>query len=482
MKINEYLDLFQDMQKDEQSLFKYLSDYLINKIHNKIVKPMFEGNDCIKILEEYSCEPKKSLIHKINISKLSRYCGLFNIYINIKLPELDLGDISWGWTKNVGFSIIKKCDLVINGKVLKSYSSRLIHHLFLLYTPSNCYQGLDRLIGNISSITELNTRHDKYNIYVPIQIFYNDIKILPLDDIKILPLDDINIELIIKYRPLYRCINHIGDAKIFQKRSELNEIESNLCVDYMYYRSKKVYYKYKQKFINNPYKEDYIYIKNNSDPIIDLYHVKSIYWYASPKKWKEGRKFILDHNHQNPYDYELATLKLLHIYGIRNGNMISYEFKNGSGISGRINNYGTIKIINTLTKDHCSTPIDDLGLPESDQWITIYDYLNNGLSLMGEGYIKYDLSIQHKNDHILDLASVNYTFLNTHNPYDYLILMKYNINMYFFSQPLEKLSSSLDTKINPISIVTNNNLEDKYNYYMYIRHSDISKLNNIKYI
>ena len=95
-----------------------------------------------------------------------------NVYLRVTLPAAT-GTSNWAWVHKVGHALISSVELNIGGtKIDKQYTD-----WFNIWTDlSNKVgqaRGYNKLIGNISELTELALTHSETVLYVPLQFFFN---------------------------------------------------------------------------------------------------------------------------------------------------------------------------------------------------------------------------------------------------------------------------------------------------------------------
>ena len=147
---------------------------------------------------------------------------LSTCYLFIELPEVPINTNSliekFKWTKKIGFNIINSIELEINGKIIdKLYGDWL--NIWSLLSVSNDRETEDILIGNLPSLYNSSNGINSYNLYVPINFFFNRNKGLAIPVIA-LHLSDIKIHI---------DFNSLENVLI-QTPTNYIEIEENICL------------------------------------------------------------------------------------------------------------------------------------------------------------------------------------------------------------------------------------------------------------
>ena len=198
------------------------------------------------------------------ISKIADLIG--KIYLIVNLPpigkfidipnESGIGNSNiscCAWTEKIGFQLIKQIDLEIGGMVIDKHYSDWFNIYHELTIPYSKRVGLNKMIGNISELTELSNSKQGYLLYIPLIFWFNRYPNLALPLISSYNCD---IKINIEFNSLDECLI-IGPSHYIM-------INDNVC---LFERGDILY-----QIINNTIK----YFKFISfDPILKyLYYIK----------------------------------------------------------------------------------------------------------------------------------------------------------------------------------------------------------------
>ena len=100
------------------------------------------------------------------------------IYIAIEMPNIStfmeddiISDkLKIAWVKNLGFALINSVEIEIGGHVIDKHYGEWLYIWHELVGPKN--KGFDKMIGNISSVTDFTNGKDSVKIYVPLQFWF----------------------------------------------------------------------------------------------------------------------------------------------------------------------------------------------------------------------------------------------------------------------------------------------------------------------
>lgn len=238
------------------------------------------------IIQYFNNTPDFSRRVTCNISKSSDLIS--SLYLYVKIPSISKRINKFEkikWSKYLGYDIIKYIELEINGQLIdKLYSD----WLFIWSTLTNQQEiSENKLIGNFSDIYNYSNEKNSYNLYIPINFFFNKFKGLSLpiislqsSDIKI-HIEFNNLEKVLQINPSHfinieENIVHFKENEILCQK--INNYENKIIFNYFDYENKRLYYtKYIDdiKTFNNSesikksdykiYNKDGYYVIPNSD-------------------------------------------------------------------------------------------------------------------------------------------------------------------------------------------------------------------------
>ena len=121
------------------------------------------------------------------------------MYVYVQLPEIPklFSDtpVKYKWNDNIGYALINYIELEINGQMIdKLYGDWL--NIWSSLTSGFHNDTEDILVGNVQSLTKSSNGKTSYNLYIPINFFFNKNKGLALPVIA-LHLSDVKIITII---------------------------------------------------------------------------------------------------------------------------------------------------------------------------------------------------------------------------------------------------------------------------------------------
>ena len=120
-----------------------------------------------------------------------------NMYVYVQLPEIPKlfsdSPVKYKWNDNIGFALINYIELEINGQIIdKLYGDWL--NIWNCLTSDDHMETEDLLIGNVPELTTSSNGIRSYNLYIPINFFFNKNKGLALPVIA-LHLSDIKVHV-----------------------------------------------------------------------------------------------------------------------------------------------------------------------------------------------------------------------------------------------------------------------------------------------
>lgn len=114
------------------------------------------------------------------ISKMYLVITLPAINLNHNLSNLNNQYTKFAWVRKIGFSIIKKIEIIIGGELIDRQYGDWLNIWNELLGPKN--NGFNKMIGNIPELTDFTSQKDEYILYIPLQFWFcrNSGSALPL--------------------------------------------------------------------------------------------------------------------------------------------------------------------------------------------------------------------------------------------------------------------------------------------------------------
>ena len=116
---------------------------------------------------------------KISTCIISRNADLVgNINLVITLPKVRFADsnskLLFAWVKRIGFSLIKKIELEINGNVIDTHYGEWLSIWSELTGEINGEhsKSINTMIGNVPNMTNFTNSKDEYLLYIPLQFWF----------------------------------------------------------------------------------------------------------------------------------------------------------------------------------------------------------------------------------------------------------------------------------------------------------------------
>ena len=185
-----------------------------------------------------------------NLSKNSDLIS--SLYLYVKIPSISKRINKFEkikWSRNIGFDIIKYIELEINGQLIDKLYSDWLYIWSVLTTQQNISE--NKLVGNINHIYNYSYEKNSYNLYIPINFFFNKFKGISLpiislqsSDIKIhIEFNDLDKVLQISssnYVNIEENIVHFEENEILYQK--INNYENKIIFNYFDYENKRLYY------------------------------------------------------------------------------------------------------------------------------------------------------------------------------------------------------------------------------------------------
>ena len=208
------------------------------------------------------------------------------IYVDVKLPSLENIDPNdtVGWVKNIGFTLIKECEIEIGGTVIDKQYGIWMGIWYELTTPESKRYAGDLLIGKEENTTLLDRSNKSYHLHIPLYFWFcrHEGLALPL-----IALQFHEVKINVHFRDFEDMFQTENDLYIPNKcpktcKGEYDLIEPSLYIDYMYLENeerklfvqRKHNYLIEQVQINtetfNTYQPDIIFNLDLCHPVKEL--------------------------------------------------------------------------------------------------------------------------------------------------------------------------------------------------------------------
>jgi hypothetical protein len=159
---------------------------------------------------------------------LSRVADLVGkIYLNVELRNIT-SDTNWGYVHRLGHALIESCSVEIGGQKVDTQYGDWLNIWHELARNNSHDAGYDCMVGDVHELTDLSQEHPEYNLYVPLQFWFNRHNGLALP---LIALQYHEVKINMKLRDAEECINYSGSGK----PSELPSMQdAKLVVDYIF--------------------------------------------------------------------------------------------------------------------------------------------------------------------------------------------------------------------------------------------------------
>lgn len=138
-----------------RTVFRRMPDFSVEPVpQNFNVKPNFG--------ERVSC----------TLSRVGDMVG--RTYLVVELPAITVVDeqLRVRWIENLGYALIKNCELEIGGVVVDRHDGDWLHIWHELNRAGGNERAHDRMIGNTLELIGYDANKDKYVLYVPLAFFF----------------------------------------------------------------------------------------------------------------------------------------------------------------------------------------------------------------------------------------------------------------------------------------------------------------------
>lgn len=337
------------------------------------------------------------------------------IYLKMKLTGSSVSNGKWAWISMLGYSIIDYIELQIGGTAIDRQYGEWLNIWHELTHESSHDRGINRMIGNIDSMTTLSSDSKDITLFVPLQFFccrHNGLAI-PLIALQY---HDIRFDLILKKKE--ELIIRQGDNTVLSTNVnptiELSDI--TLLTNYIYLDSEE-----RKRFSQASHEYLIEQIQTNGEELIDTtnknFHLtfshpcKCLYWTMKHGDFISGKTFLSYHTNSTEKNINIGSIR----YVLANTPSVSGVITIGSD---RLLTYNGVTIlaikenvvssvVNALVENFIvETPMDIKNISKPVSKLT---FGTRTTDTSNEGHENFDYSIYMWNNFSLNID-------NTENP------------------------------------------------------------------
>jgi hypothetical protein len=160
-----------------------------------------------------------------------------NMYVVVKLPNRPASTgVEWGYVNRLGHALISNVKIEIGGSKIDEHYGDWLNIWYELTHKVGQENGYAKMIGDVPELTTLtNNAVDQYQLYIPLQFWFNRNNGLALPLIA-LQYHDVRITLV--FRDFNDCINYVGTTAPASSQ-KVSMSDSYLLIDYVYLDSEE---------------------------------------------------------------------------------------------------------------------------------------------------------------------------------------------------------------------------------------------------
>jgi len=160
---------------------------------------------------------------------LSRVADLVGkIYLNVELRESEDDTVEWGYVSRLGHALIERVEVEIGGQKVDTQYGDWLNIWYELTRNNSHDSGYAKMIGDVDSLTGMKKGHESYQLYVPLQFWFNRHNGLALP---LIALQYHEVKINMKLRDASECINYVGTS---EPRNLPSMQDAKLVVDYIF--------------------------------------------------------------------------------------------------------------------------------------------------------------------------------------------------------------------------------------------------------
>ena len=156
-----------------------------------------------------------------------------NMYLAVTLNEVAAGSVSWGYVARLGNALVQETKVEIGGSKIDEQYGDWLNVWYELTHKTGQERGYAKMIGDVPALTNLATSKSKYQMYVPLQYWFNRNNGLALP---LIALQYHDVRMTVQMNSAANCINYAGATA----PSYTNLMgDSYLLIDYVYLDSEE---------------------------------------------------------------------------------------------------------------------------------------------------------------------------------------------------------------------------------------------------
>ena len=157
-----------------------------------------------------------------------------NMYSVVLLQAASTSNNNWGYVRRLGYALIDETKVEIGGSKIDEQYNDWLNIWYELSHKTGQVRGLAKMIGDVSELTQFNTTHGAYTMYVPLAYWFNRHNGLALP---LIALQYHDVRVTIQYRAAASCVN--WDAPSSETIATFGMDDSYLLIDYVYLDSEE---------------------------------------------------------------------------------------------------------------------------------------------------------------------------------------------------------------------------------------------------
>ena len=154
------------------------------------------------------------------------------MYLVMEMTQVT-STVSWGYVKNLAHAIIQDIELKIGGTRVDYHTDDWLNIWYQLSKNSSHLDNYAKMIGDVSSLTNMTTDHSTYKLYLPLQFWFNRNNGLALP---LIALQHHDVDIIVSFKEALNIINYQGNTEPTNLPS-IND--AYILTDYVYLDSEE---------------------------------------------------------------------------------------------------------------------------------------------------------------------------------------------------------------------------------------------------
>jgi hypothetical protein len=149
-----------------------------------------------------------------------------NMYVAVNLKNIE-NTTEWGYVNRLGHAMIENVRIEIGGSKIDEQYGDWLNIWYELTHKTGQERGYNKMIGNISELTNMSKSKNSYQMYVPLQFWFNRNNGLALP---LIALQYHDVKVALTFRKSSDCVNWVGDMPVNLPSMQ----DSYLLIDYVY--------------------------------------------------------------------------------------------------------------------------------------------------------------------------------------------------------------------------------------------------------